>query len=434
MTIKPIIKDIFSYLLVILTTVLLVMTIISVKKIIQTNEESKLLKEDYSELHSVQYGLFNSTIWEDKVFFIINAKIDEFNFTESSRAEIKQYVETILDTLIVEADRTIRRQNKRKRGFFDNLLGSTKQIVTDSLIDIKDLRRKVPQFTDAVMNELERPESQEILKTVLREKLHQLTKDNLAHTDMSGYNDILKRYHSKTFEAGSVVLDRKLAKKDRQMNKLAVDILSMVLIMILLILLQGDRLKSISLILLSGASLSLLVSGILLPMLDIEAKIDKLYFTLLDKPLTFIDQILFFKSKSIYDLVHLLIQSDDTKMMFVGILLTTFSVIFPILKLVSTYLYFYVRNIIGDNPITRFFALRSTKWSMADVMVVSIFMAYLGLDGVVSTQLEVLKEKSDPINVITTNGTELQVGFYLFLGFVVTSFIMALFVEKSRKK
>jgi len=221
---------------------------------------------------------------------------------------------------------------------------------------------------------------------------------------------------------------------DRQMNKLAVDILSMVLIMILLILLQGDRLKSISLILLSGASLSLLVSGILLPMLDIEAKIDKLYFTLLDKPLTFIDQILFFKSKSIYDLVHLLIQSDDTKMMFVGILLTTFSVIFPILKLVSTYLYFYVRNIIGDNPITRFFALRSTKWSMADVMVVSIFMAYLGLDGVVSTQLEVLKEKSDPINVITTNGTELQVGFYLFLGFVVTSFIMALFVEKSRKK
>lgn len=434
MTIKPIFKDIFSYLLVILTTILLVMTIISVKKIIQTNEENRLLKEDYSELHSVQYGLFNSTIWEEKVFFIINAKIDEFNFTESSRAEIKQYVQTILDTLIVEADRTIRRQNKRKRGFFDNLLGSTKQIVTDSLIDIKDLRKKVPQFTDAVMDELERPESQEILKSVLREKLHQLTKDNLAHTDMSRYNDILKRYHSKTFEAGSVVLDRKLAKKDRQMNKLAVDILSMVLIMILLILLQGDRLKSISLILLSGASLSLLVSGILLPMLDIEAKIDKLYFTLLDKPLTFIDQILFFKSKSIYDLVHLLIQSDDTKMMFVGILLTTFSVIFPILKLVSTYLYFYIRNIIGDNPITRFFALRSTKWSMADVMVVSIFMAYLGLDGVVSSQLEVLRVKSEPINVITTNGTELQVGFYLFLGFVVTSFVMALFVEKSRKE
>ena len=251
---------------------------------------------------------------------------------------------------------------------------------------------------------------------------------------MSAYNAILHKYHSKTFEVGSLILDRKLYKKDREIDRLAINILSMVIMIIFLIILQGTKLKSISLIILSGASLSLLVSGIVLPMLDIEAKINKLYFTLLDKPLTFTDQILFFKSKSIYDLVHLLIQSDETKMIFVGVLLTTFSVIFPILKLISTYLYFYIRNVIGDNPITRFFALRSTKWSMADVMVVSIFMAYLGLDGVVSSQLKILEAKSEPINVITTNGTELQVGFYLFLGFVITSFIMALLVEKSRKE
>ncbi|MFK5977134.1 MAG: paraquat-inducible protein A [Sulfurovum sp.] len=431
--IKPIIANIFSCLLVALTIILLIVTLSSVKDIIYANQENRLLKEDYSELHSVQYGLFNSTIWEEKVFFIINEKIDEFNFTKSNRAEIKKYIQTILDTLIIEADRTIRRQNRHKRGFFSNLLGSTKQIITDSLIDIKDLRKKVPQFTDAVMNELERPESQELLKTVLREKLHQLTKDNLAHTDMSAYNAILKKYHSKTFESGSIILDRKLHKKDREIDRLAINILAMVLMIIFLIIIQGRKLKSISLIILSGASLSLLVSGIFLPMLDIEAKIDKLYFTLLDKPLTFTDQILFFKSKSIYDLVHLLMQSEQDKMIFVGILLTTFSVIFPVLKLISTYLYFYIRNSIGDNPITRFFALRSTKWSMADVMVVSIFMAYLGLDGVVSSQLEILKEKSQPINVITTNGTELQVGFYLFLGFVITSFIMALLVESSRK-
>ncbi len=120
-------------------------------------------------------------------------------------------------------------------------------------------------------------------------------------------------------------------------------------------------------------------------------------------------------------------------MIFVGVLLVMFSVIFPTLKLVSTYLYFYSRSFIGNNAIVRFFALRSTKWSMADVMVVSIFMAYLGLDSMIENELKKLVEQSAPVNVITSNGTELQVGFFLFLGFVFTSFVLSMLVEKARK-
>ena len=97
-------------------------------------------------------------------------------------------------------------------------------------------------------------------------------------------------------------------------------------------------------------------------------------------------------------------------------------------------MYYYSKSAIGDNPVTRFFALRSTKWSMADVFVVSIFMAYLGLDGVVSNELKHLEAKSNPVNIITTNGTHLEVGFFLFLGFVLTSFVLSLLVEKSRSK
>jgi hypothetical protein len=70
---------------------------------------------------------------------------------------------------------------------------------------------------------------------------------------------------------------------------------------------------------------------------------------------------------------------------------------------------------------------------MADVMVVSIFMSYLGLDGVVDNELKRLVKESEPINVITMNGTDLQVGFFLFLGFVATSFILSILVEHTRK-
>jgi uncharacterized membrane protein (DUF485 family) len=210
-------------------------------------------------------------------------------------------------------------------------------------------------------------------------------------------------------------------------------ILALTGLIIIFTILQGS-LNSFYLLILSTTTLTLLVSGIMLPMLDIEAKISKLYFMILDNPITFENQILFFQSKSISDLVTLLLESGETKMIFVGILLVMFSIIFPTLKLIATYMYYYSSNIIGNNPITRFFALRSTKWSMADVMVVSIFMAYLGLDGVVGKELEHLEAKSKPINIITTNGTHLEIGFFLFLGFVLTSFVLSILVEKRKEK
>ncbi|MCO4846135.1 MAG: paraquat-inducible protein A [Sulfurovum sp.] len=427
------IKKIFSYWLIILSVLLLSSMIYTITHLIETGKETKILKVDYEQLHSLQYGLLNSNVWTEKISAVFRQKIDEFDFTSTSREEIKKYVETVIDTLIVEADKTVRRKNESKRGFFKSLLGDTKQMITDELVDIRNLRKKVPQYTDAVMNELEKPANQKILKAVMKDKLHQFMKTNLAPVDMSGYNQILEVYQCNDFETCSTLLDAQLKQRSEELNLYTIAILSMAVILIILILLQGTILKSISLLLLSVTSIALLIAGLFLPMLDIEAKINKLYFIILEKPLTFTDQVIFFKSKSISDLAQLLLESDEIKMIFVGVLLVMFSIIFPTLKLISTYLYFYSRSFIGNNAIVRFFALRSTKWSMADVMVVSIFMAYLGLDSMIENELKKLVEQSAPVNVITSNGTDLQVGFFLFLGFVFTSFVLSILVENSRK-
>lgn len=420
--------------LLIIVSVLLLSTIIyKVTHLIENGTIVKAQKSDYAQLHSVEYGLFNSKVWTDKISVIVEQKIDEFEFTKSSRLEIKTYVEAILDALIVEAEKEVRKKNK-KRGFFDSIVGSTKQMVTDSLVDFKHLRSRVPEFTDKVIDELEKPNNQAILKTVLKEKLQQFTENNVMQPiDMGQYNAILKRYGTKDYVACTSKLDTQIEELNNKINEDTVLILGLSVLLIIFIVLQGTLLKSASLILLSITSITLLIPGLMLPMLDIEAKISKLHFLILDKQVIFTDQILFYQSKSIYDLVLLLMEEDEFKMIFVGILLTTFSIIFPTLKLLSTTLYYYSKNIIGNNPITRFFALRSTKWSMADVMVVSIFMSYLGLDGVVSNELEKLEEISDPINIITTNGTSLQVGFFLFLGFVVASFVLSILADNTGK-
>jgi len=402
-------------------------------ELMKSGKEAKAYKANYAELHSVKYGMFNSDAWTIKITEVIEHKIDSFDINLNNKAEVEGYVGTIIDTLIVETERIVKERNKGGDGFFDSLMGSTKQIITDSIIDFKELRKRVPEFTATVMTEIEKPENQARAKKVLSEKLKEFMQDKFqATTDMTIYNAILHKYNATNLKECTLILNKKMKDNAQIMNNSMLKILGIAVVIIVLTILQGT-LNSVGLFTLAGTTLNLLIAGIMLPMLDIEAKIQKLYFIMLEQPIIFENQILFFQSKSIFDLFRLLLESGEAKMILVGILLVIFSIVFPTLKLIATTIYYYSKGALGNNVITRFFALYSTKWSMADVMVVSIFMAYLGLDGVVESELNKLENPINPVNIITSNGTHLEVGFFLFLSFVVSSFILSILVEKSRK-
>ena len=419
--------------LAIISVLLLAVLVFFSVELIKVGKEAKSYKADYAELHSVKYGMFNSDAWTMKIKKIIEHKIANFEINLNNRTEIEGYISTVIETLILESERIVKERNKGGVGFFESILGSTKQIITDSIIDFKELRKRIPEFTASVMLEIEKPENQARAKMMLQEKLKEfITTKFQAITDMTKYNAILKKYKASDLKTCTLVLNNHMQKNDYIMNNGMLKILAITTIIILLVISQGT-LNAISLFTLAATTLNLLVAGIMLPMLDIEAKIAKLYFVILENPIIFENQILFFQSKSIFDLFQLLIHSEESKMIFVGVLLVTFSIIFPLLKLLATTLYYYSLGAISNNVLTRFFALHSTKWSMADIMVVSIFMSYLGLDGVVESELKKLEDQSAPINIITSNGTHLEVGFFLFLAFVATSFILSILVKNSRE-
>ncbi len=425
----------FKKLLLLVPTILLIILIYLAVTLIENGDIAKKYKSEYATLHSSEFGMFNSDKWTQKMIAIMDKKIENFSIQNAdNREEIKGYISTIIETLIAEAQRAVKERNTHKRGFLDSILGSTKQMITDSIIDFEDLRHRVPEFTDRVLKEVEKPENQARAKAALKEKVKEFMHTSIEkHTDMTPFNTVLKRYNTTSLESCNAILNKKMQTLQNNMHHTMKTMLVLAFTIIVIIVLYGT-LNSFTLLLLSGTTIVLLISGIFMPMLDIEAKIAQLNFTILDNTVVFHNQILFFQSKSISDLVHLLLDSDKLKMKFVGVLLIMFSVIFPTLKLISTALYYYSKSIIGNNPVTRFFALKSTKWSMADVFVVSIFMAYLGLDGVVSNELKHLEDKGDPVNIITTNGTHLEVGFFLFLGFVLTSFVLAHLVHKKKSQ
>ena len=76
---------------------------------------------------------------------------------------------------------------------------------------------------------------------------------------------------------------------------------------------------------------------------------------------------------------------------------------------------------------------------MADVFVVSMFMTYIGFNGVIASQLgnissvEVGDYSTQDMVILATNGTTLQPGFYTFLAYVLLSMIFSGYLKRTNK-
>jgi hypothetical protein len=117
--------------------------------------------------------------------------------------------------------------------------------------------------------------------------------------------------------------------------------------------------------------------------------------------------------------VALLMRTGKFDSILVGALILCFSIFFPITKLLSTGVYLLGQRSWHQNKLIKYFAFQSGKWSMADVMVVAIFMAYIGFNGILNDTMSDLNYHSDSWTSIATNNTSLQPGYLIFVGFVL---------------
>ena len=70
---------------------------------------------------------------------------------------------------------------------------------------------------------------------------------------------------------------------------------------------------------------------------------------------------------------------------------------------------------------------------MADVMVVAIFMAYIGFNGIITSQFGKLTSASQELVILTTNATSLQPGYYLFLTYTVLALFLSGYLAREPK-
>ncbi len=409
----------------ILSIIIIITAVILCQQIIYNSIANQKNKIDYAELNYVKYGLLSVVEWKQQITEILDIEINKLYFSGTNKRELKKKIKVLLSTLIDEVDKKIREENSK------STKGRVKQSFINIFISLEDIKEGIPQYADAIIYEMTNSQTTGRMKIILKQQLEKYSKKTFDTPDTSDLNRILLRTNSKDIESAKIKLQNAIAVKQ---NLIFWESILLIILSVILFASSGFRRQPLTpsrYIFLVLSLILLLIVGVITPMIDIEAKISQMSFILMGHPIHFAQQVLYFQSKSILDVFWIMMNHNDMQMKFVGLLLVTFSIVFPLLKIISSAGYYYNFHNARNNPIIKFFVLKSGKWSMADVLVIAIFMAYIGFNGIITNQLDQLNSASPELVILTTNGTSLQPGYYIFLTYTLLALFLSGFLTRE---
>ncbi len=394
-------------------------------KIYQQEKQNQTLQDHKVELLDIKYGLFNVDEWKFVFSDLIAKKMNDFNIANTDEEVMKKEINAFL---VKAVDGFEKRYNEENKGSgFSSLL---KRSISSFAGIFDQVRKDIPVFTDEIYKFLTDGGSQEMLQKYIEGELDKYTKDTFMATDYTVMNNLISIYEGTDKMDTVAIIDGKIEENNRNKNYYYYSLFGLGFVSFLLLLFLKNKTK-LEYLAFTAYSVLLLALGVFLPMIAIDARIEELNFPFLGESLQFKNQILFYKSKSIMEVVDLMISQGRYDLMFVGILVLLFSVLFPVSKLLSS-LGFIFSNKLRNNTVINFLTFKTGKWSMADVFVIALFMAYLGFDGLITEQLSQLQTMTNSSAILTTNNSGLLFGFYAFTGFVIFSLFISQKVEKMK--
>lgn len=409
----------------ILSLIIIIASVILCHQIISNSISNQENKNDYAELNHVNYGLLSVEEWKRQITVIISEEINKLYLSRANERDLRKHIEVLLNTLIDKVDKKIREGN------LGSAEGWVKQSFINIFISLEDIKKGIPEYADAVIHEMTKSKTRDQIKTMLNKQLKQYSNQTFDTRDTSQMSRILLRTDSKDIESARININKAISVKHKLIFKEAILLIILSVILFALSGFSKQPLAPSRYILLILSLIILLIAGVTTPTIDMEAKISQMSFVLMGHPIHFENQVLYFQSKSILDVFWIMITHQDIQMKFVGVLLITFSIIIPLLKIVSSLGYYYNYHHARENPVIKFFVLKSGKWSMADVMVVAIFMAYIGFNGIITSQFGQLSSAGQELVIVTTNDTSLQPGFYLFLTYTLLALFLSGFLTRK---
>jgi hypothetical protein len=391
------------------------------------------LRTDLAEISHARYGVLNADRWVEKIVPILDARIDALDLKAGNEASLRPMVRNALNRLLAQVQQKMSTPNPQSAAG-GGFMAQGNAFIVNAIVGA--LKPHIPEYTEIVLAELGRPEAKEALKKYIRTTLAEGARTTFGNVDMTRYSAILKQYGCADVGACQQEIGRRIADADTTITYDYLAVLGSSAVAFLLLLTGSALLRRSNTVVLLLFCLVLLLGGVLTPMLEVEAKLSRLSMTFLGTPIAFADQVLYFQSKSVLEVFRTLIHTGRADMWVVGVLVLMFSIVFPTLKLFASAFYLYRPDWLRRNRVARFFALESSKWSMADVMALAIFMAFVAFNGLIANTMRGLQDTGADV-AIPTDSSKILPGYQLFIGFCLASLFLsrklALGIKLSRR-
>lgn len=381
----------------------------------------RLVRTDLAEITHARYGILSADQWRDIIGPMLDAQVDKLDLrgqAKSLRPMVERSLYALLDN--IKAQMASPSGNAKKQG----TPGAGNAMIVNMIV--ASLRPHVPEYSDVVMHELTRPETQKSFKDSIRGVLANAVKDTFSNTDMTTYNSILKRYGCSSGAACEMALSQRIDDADTKLTRDSLIVLVSATLAFIVLMAGKGKLSRSAVVVLMLFCITMLAGGVLSPMLEVEVRITKLDATLLGAPVEFRDQSLYYRSKTVLEVFETLMRMGRPEMTVVGVLVILFSVVFPTLKMLALGACLFRPALLRTSRLVKLLAFGLSKWSMADVMVLAIFMSFVAFNGVIGSAWDGLREMPNIHQVlIPTNASRALPGYYLFIGFCVSSILLS---------
>ena len=397
----------------------------------------RLVRTDLAEIEHARYGILSADQWRGIIGPMLEAQVDNLNLNGQStslRPMVERSLYALLDNIKTQMT-TPQPASPNAKAQGAPSPGAAKPMLANPMIVnmiVASLRPHVPEYTDVVMKELAKPQTQKSFKDSIRGVVADAVKNTFGTTDMTTYNAILKHYGCSSGADCEVTLGNQIAQMDKNLNREYLIVLASAALGFILLMVGRSTLSRGAVVVLMVFCLAMLVGGVLSPMLEVEVRVTKIDATLLGMPIEFRDQSLYYRSKTVLEVFQTLIQMGRPEMTLVAVLLILFSVVFPALKILALVAALFRPALLRTSRLVKLFAFTLSKWSMADVLALAIFMSFVAFNGVIGSSMEGLRDMPNVNQVmIPTNASKILPGYYLFIGFCISSIILSKKLERG---
>lgn len=386
------------------------------------------IKEDYSMSNNITFGLFSVDQWRDRISEVVNGQVSDYHMTAAQKKALQAQIEQQLHSLVTKTVAEINQPQK-------TIGGKLKKMAFNTMVNADDIQAQVPAFSKTIIDKVSSPASTRRLKRMATSKLTQLenqTHDSTAAANYEVTKYLYKKYHVADPVAYNKEISSQLTAIRTTTYNYAYAMLGCVLAALSLwwLMRKQVHLQTTLFVMALLFAAILLTVGVTASIIEVDARIQSLNFMLMGQKVAFENQVLFFQSKSIWGIVQVLIKQPKPDAVLIGILIMVFIILLPVLRMLARGIHLLSPKEFAQNKVLRYLAFESGKWDMSDVMVVGILMTYIGLNGILKSQLSNLNIHNSFLTTVTNNNTSLQPGYFIFVGYVLFAVLLSYILKR----